>query len=194
MAAEALPPRPLALITSLPSNSDFFNFPQGFHGSPSGASLASLASNSAFYNFPPGPLQHRSPSSVSVSSLASHSAMYNFPPGLIQHRSSSSASVVSLASQSGFYNFPPGSIHGSASHLSLASSSNKARAAYPQGSLQASRASRASMASMASIAESTGTQDEILDEDFSPRAVQCFTTPEASPHGSAAQKTAVARV
>jgi hypothetical protein len=34
---------------------------------------------------------------------------------------------------------------------------------------------------MASIAESAGMQDEIIDADFSPRAVECFTTPVATP-------------
>jgi hypothetical protein len=42
-------------------------------------------------------------------------------------------------------------------------------------------ASRASMASIAESAGSAGLQDEILDADFSPRAVECFITPETTP-------------
>ena len=40
--------------------------------------------------------------------------------------------------------------------------------------------------SMVSIAESGGSQDEIIDADFSPKAVACYATPESSPQGIAA--------
>jgi hypothetical protein len=49
----------------------------------------------------------------------------------------------------------------------------------------------ASRASMASIAETNRSEEEaeFLDEGFSPRAVQCFITPDASPKGSSEKQS-----
>jgi hypothetical protein len=201
-----------APITAYPSSSDFFNFPPGAlqQRYPSNGSVASLVSTGGFYDFPPGPIQHRSPSSASVASLASqNSGYYNFPAGAIQHRSPSSASVASLgvaslASHSAYYNFPPEPIaNQSPSSLSVASlASHSAYYNFPPQAIagvprvnsgrvntQNPFGSRSKVASMVSIAESGGSEDVIIDADFSPKAVACYATPESSPQGvSAANK------
>jgi hypothetical protein len=148
-------------IGAFPSNGDMYNFPSGSPVVvPKG--ISAYPSNGDMYNFPAELTQQALPNSMPSSgdlynfpagsiSKSTSAASVNFQPVAIQNRTSSMASVASSVSTGACYNFPPGSI-------------NRAMA------------SRPSMASIAEKAESTGTQDDFVDEDFGD-AVECWESP-----------------
>lgn len=104
----------------------------------------------------------------------SHGSFYNFPQGM-NVRTASAASVASLASTGARYNYPPG--------FNREGSRGSMRGmASPRGMNRG--ASRASMASIAEKAESAGSQEDFLEEDFAAHAVVCYKTPEATPTSS----------